>query len=168
MSLPNAELARVSLAHRVRRWIYDRLAPPRTLTVSYGFGAASYWSLTGALAAGFTLGLYLLCMSGNLWGADFTLTIGWAIFAAFGVVFWFWPFLGSYYMYAPLRYFSLLRTRMGAAIYGGLWHTTAHCLLIYWLEDNPFTGAMLVPMAVGGLWGSWLPTAFASARSTTP
>jgi hypothetical protein len=124
-----------------------------------GFGAASYWSLTGALAAGFTLGLYLLLLSGSLWHADVTLTIGWAIFATFGVVFWFWPFLASYYMYLPLRAIPVMRTRPGSALYGAFWHTAAHCLLVRGLDSEPWSTALIVPVVVGGLWGSWLPAA---------
>lgn len=138
-----------------------RLAPPEALVTGTGFGTASYWSLTGALAAGFTLGLYLLLLSGTLWQADFTLTLGWAIFATFGVVFWFWPFLASYYMYAPLRRFRVLRTRSGAAVYGALWHTGAHCLLVSGLGNDPVSSVLAVPVFVGGLWGSWLPAALA-------
>lgn len=146
------------------RWVHARLAPPRALVTGTGFGTASYWSLTGALAAGFMLGLYLLLASGHLWQADFTLTVGWAIFATFGVVFWFWPFLASYYMYTPFRRLAVFRTRLGAAVYGASWHTAAHCLLISGLGSDPWSStALLVPVAVGGLWGSWLVAAHAPA-----
>jgi hypothetical protein len=138
-----------------------RFSPPAALIGGTGLGTASYWSLTGALAAGFTLSLYLLLLSGTLWEADFALTLSWAVFAAFGVVFWFWPFLVSYYMYAPLRRLRIMRTRAGAAAYGALWHSAAHCLLVSGLGNEPASAVLVVPVFVGGLWGSWLPAALA-------
>ena len=69
MALPRAELARASVARRLARWLGQRLAAPQALRESRGFAAASYWSLTGALAAGVVVSLYLLCQSGTIWQA---------------------------------------------------------------------------------------------------
>lgn len=160
MEIPRAELARPSTLRRSIRWLAERLAAPRALDTASGFGAASHWSLTGALAAGFTFGLYFLCVSGNVWNVDFTLTVGWAIFASFGVVFWFWPFLASYYMYQPLS--RWLPGRLRAAIYGALWHAAAHCALLEGLSGDGMSDSISVPLVVGALWGSWLPAAHAS------
>ena len=85
------------------------------------------------------------------------MTVGWAIFATFGVVFWFWPFLASYYMYAPLK--AVLSSRPRAALYGAIWHAAAHTVLLNGLGSDPFNNAIIVPILVGTLWGSWLPAA---------
>ncbi len=161
MPLPHAALAYPTIRRRIGRWLDQRLSPPSSLITSSGFSSASHWSLTGALAAGFALGLYFLLVSGNIWHADFTLTVGWAIFATFGVVFWFWPFLASFYMYMPLH--RLLSGRISAAVYGALWHTAAHCALVDGLGSEAVNTSLLVPLVVGALWGSWLPAAVAPA-----
>jgi hypothetical protein len=168
VEIPRVELARLSSTRRLGRWIVTRFSPPGALIRSRGFGAASYWSLTGALAAGFTMSLYLLLLSGMLWEADFVLTLGWAVFAVFGVVFWFWPFVVSYYMYVPLGRLRILRTRPGAAAYGALWHTAAHCLLVSKLGSETVSAVLVVPVLVGGLWGSWLPAAVRRAPALSP
>lgn len=159
MSLPRAELARASAARRFARWLGQRLEAPRALRESRGFAAASYWSLTGALAAGVVVSLFLLCQSGTIWQASMPFTVGWAIIAVFGAIFWFWPFLGSYYMCLPLHRLGLVDTRLSGAIYGALWHASAHYIALDYLGAEPFTHALLCPLLVGGLWGSWLPTA---------
>ena len=162
MSFPRAELAHRSFRWRAIDWIAQRFAPPNALTTSSGFNAASYWSLTGALAAGFVFGLYWLLVSGDLWHVDFTLTAGWAILATFGVIFWFWPFLASYYLYSALSRF--LSGRLRAAAYGALWHAAAHCALLDGLGSNEVGSTIYVPLIVGALWGSWLPAAIAPAE----
>ena len=159
MSFPRAELAHPSFSQRARRWIRQRLAPPRALETRSGFNAAAYWSLTAALAAGVALGLYLLLVSGNLARFDFTLAVGGLLFVAFGVVFFFWPFLASYYMYLPLA--GLLRGRIAAATFCALWHMAAHCALVDVLGSGSPSSALLAPLVVGALWGSWLPAALA-------
>ena len=158
VEIPRAELAHCSYRRRLTRWLAQLLAAPRAMQTGSGFGAASHWSLTGGLAAGFALGFYLLCISGNFWHVDFTLTLGGAIFAGFGVVFWFWPFLASYYMY---RLFArwLPGGRLPAALYGALWHASAHCALLEGLSGDALSSSVIVPLVVGALWGSWLPAA---------
>ena len=166
MSLPRAELARTSAPRRFARWLGQRLETPQALCESRGFAAASYWSLTGSLGAGFVVSLFLLFQSGTIWQATVPFTVGWAVIAVFGTIFWFWPFLASYYMYLPLHHLlSPLRTRTGGAIYGALWHACAHCLFLDNLGGAPLSGTLLCPILVGGLWGSWLPTAVAPPKS---
>lgn len=161
MALPRAELARASAARRFARWLGQRLAPPQALRESHGFAAASYWSLTGALAAGVVVSLFLLCQSGTIWQATVPFTIGWMVIAVFGAIFWFWPFLGSYYMFLPLYRLGLVTTRARGAMYGALWHAAAHYVVLDSLSGEPFTHALMCPILVGALWGSWLPTAAA-------
>lgn len=159
--LPRAEIASPSLPLRWARWIATRVAPPRSVVDSTGFSAASTWSMSGAWAAGFTIGLYLLFVNNDLFSLGVSELVGWLLCATFGMLFWFWPFLASFYMYSPLRRFRWLARRRGAALYGAMWHTTAHYLLIDSMGGDPCGASMLVPVAVGALWGSWLPAAFA-------
>ena len=159
MTLPHAELAGTSTGRRFARWVHQRLAPPRSLQTSSGFSAASYWSLTGALGAGFAVSIYVLFASGTIWEANVPFTIGSAIVAVFGALFWFWPFLLSYYTFLPLHRFQLVTSRRGAAIYGAVWHCTAHYLFLDHLGAQPITSAFICPLLVGALWGSWLPAA---------
>jgi hypothetical protein len=91
---------------------------------------------------------------------DISLAIGWFIFAAFGVVFWFWPFLISYYMYEPIRRLPGLAGRAGGLVYGAAWHAVAHMLLVQSLGVDPWSVTLLMPALVGGLWGSWLPAGY--------
>jgi hypothetical protein len=165
MSLPRAELARPSWPRRLVRWLAARLSPPRALGTSEGFAAASYWSLTGALAAGFAVSLFVLWHNDSLWQASLPFTVGWAVVAVLGTIFWFWPFLLSYYMFQPLfRRIESLRRRTGGAMFGALWHAGAHCLLLTHLGADPWNIGLICPLVVGGLWGSWLPTASTPAR----
>jgi hypothetical protein len=157
--LPSATLARSSTLRRLYGWLAARVAAPHTIRDNTGFAVASHWSLTGALAAGVAIGMYVLCVSGTLWNASLPLTVGWGIFAIFGVVFWFWPFLVSYQMYLLLARMGIARSRLGAALYGACWHMSAHSLLLIVLDSEPLTYALIAPAAVGALWGSWLPAA---------
>ena len=163
--LPRAEIAPPSLLVRCARWLAIRTAPPRSLVTSTGFGAASNWSLSGAWAAGFTIGMYLLFVNHDLFSLGFAEVVGWLLCATFGMLFWFWPFLASFYMYSPLRRYRWLARRSGAALYGALWHGTAHHLLIEGVGGAQWGASMLVPLVIGGLWGSWLPSAFATPGS---
>ena len=161
MTLPRAQLTRPSMRRRLSRWVELRLEAPQTLREAEDFVAASYWSLTGGLAAGMSVSFYALCKSGVIWEASVPFTIGSVIVAIFGVLFWFWPFLASYYMYLPLHFLGVARGRVAAMVYGALWHCGAH----YWLLshfDAPLPwSTFLCPLLVGGLWGSWLPAALA-------
>lgn len=160
MALPRAEVVPGSAWRYLGRWLAVRLAPPQTLTRYSGFPTASFWSITGALAAGIGLGLYLLLHTGAFWRADLAIALSWAVFAGMGVVFLFWPFLLSYYTYLPLA--RALRSRPVAAVYGALWHMGAHAAVIYAMQGDQLDPVLVVPLVVGGLWGSWLPAAVAA------
>lgn len=159
MSLPRAELLRATTLRRLARWLGQRLEAPSALSESRGFAAASYWSLTGALAAGVVVSVFLLCQSGTIWQASVPFTVGWAVIAVFGAIFWFWPFLASYYMFLPVHRTGLVTTRAGGACYGALWHASAHYLLLSYFGASIDWHALSCPILVGALWGSWLPTA---------
>jgi hypothetical protein len=102
MSLPRVEIAGARWPRRATRWVVAQLETPGPLARASGFTAAIYWSMSGALGAGLATSLYVMLVSGTLWTADFTLTLGWATFAALGVLVLVWPFLLSYYMFLPM------------------------------------------------------------------
>jgi hypothetical protein len=135
----------------------ERAAPPQFLRETKGFNAAVAWSASGALAAGFAIGLYVLITSHTLWQADLALTVGWAIFALLGVIVLFWPFLLSWLCYFPMSRLRVTQHRAAGAAFGALWHLGAQCAVVNALGGYVSSWMMLVPVIVGGVWGSWLP-----------
>lgn len=157
MSLPRAEIADVPWTHRAFSWMVDRASAPAHLREATGFNAAVAWSASGALAAGFGIGLYVLITSNTLWHADLALTVGWAIFALLGVIVLFWPFMLAWLAYFPLSKLPAMRYRATGAVFGALWHVGAHCAVVNGLGGHISPWMMVVPLVVGGIWGSWLP-----------
>jgi hypothetical protein len=160
--LPRAELARVAWLRRAARWLQQRLDTPPSMLERDGFDAATHWAVTGALAAGFGIGFYVFVVTGELWHADLTRSLGWAVFSLLGVACLYLPFLISLVMYLPLSRHRWFRRRAVAAGYGAAWHLSAHCLLIASVGGNPRSAAVAVPIVIGALWGSWLPGTVAS------
>ena len=125
-----------------------------------GAATGGRWSISGAFAACLAITVYIALRSDSLVEADFVETVGWTIFAAFGATLLFWPFLASFLLWLVLRraghHALCLQSRAGAALYGATFHLTAHLLVTENLGGAPATLA-LMPIAVGALWGSWLP-----------
>jgi hypothetical protein len=160
VSIPQAELARRHAGRRARAWLAARLRPPRWLRAEDGASTGGRWAISGAFAGCLGLTLYIAIHSGSLGEADFAMTLGWTIFAAFGATVLFLPFVACYLLWLLLRRAGgarpPLQTRLGAALFTGGFHLGAHLLVTSQLGGS---GVLLaaVPLLVGALWGSWLP-----------
>lgn len=149
MSAP--PVARVAGARPSWRNALDRLAePPRWAHTLFA------WALSGAFAGA----------AGNLFAAfarmgilgDIrllgSLGIGAAsMISAFVLLV---PFLicGGTYMVL----FMQRRTPLGGALYGAAFHGLAHLAVVAWFLRQPWHANLEVPLAIGALWGSWLPS----------
>lgn len=112
--------------------------------------------MTGAMAAGFALGVTVLMAKDALMSVNLALSLAWAVFIVLGVPIFILPFLVSFGLAQLLG----LRSRYVGAAYGAGFHVVAHCAVLYGLRLPPLAfPVILAPLLVGGLWGSWLPAA---------
>jgi hypothetical protein len=137
--------------------VAQRLAPPSFIGDEPGLGAALGWTCSGALAASFSLSLIAAVATGDLAAADPMIGMSWLLFVVLGVGVFFSPFMFSLLTYVPFSRFAWFRTRAGGAVYGAVWHGTAHCLIVISLGAPALSPPLAAPLVVGALWGSWLP-----------
>jgi hypothetical protein len=148
--------ARPSGGRRLLRW----LQTPPLLRDERGFGAAALWSITGAVGAGLTLSVIALVSLSQVMGYRLSapLTLLWLAPAVVVVT------IPSFAACYALYYFvlfprKLLTTRVKAAGYVIGWHLSAHVFVLSRSEQGIFNAFLIAPVAVGAVWGSWLPVA---------
>jgi hypothetical protein len=149
--LPTAQIARPGAARRAAEWLQCHLLASR-----FDQGLAS-WSFSGAFAAGCALTLYAYWQAGALGQLDMSSSLGVALFASLGTMVLVWPFLVSALIYLAVWRHDGWRSRFAGALWGAIFHATAHGLALEAFASEPSAG-ILIPVAVGGLWGSWLPS----------
>jgi hypothetical protein len=133
----------------VARWWARFLEPPSWASSLFA------WSSSGAFAAGVVMVLVYLAQHGGLARMGLLSSLGVTALSIVILIGLFLPFLLS----AGL-YFLLVRSRTPTS--GALWcagfHTVAHILVVKFLGSDIGVHA-LVPLAIGGMWGLWLPRA---------
>lgn len=144
-----------SRGERFKAWAVGLLSPPR-FTREPADAAMWWWSMTGAMAAGFGLGVTVLMAKNALTTVNLTLSLAWSVFIVLGIPIFILPFLVSFAVARLLP----LRSRWAGAGYGALFHAAAHCAVLYGLRLPPLAFPVIcAPIVVGALWGSWLPAA---------
>lgn len=117
-----------------------------------------WWSVTGAMMAGFAIAVTLLISFDALMSVNLALSLAWLVFILLGVPVYLLPFLMCFSLVRHVR----LTSRYAGAAYGAVFHICAHCGVLYGLRIDPLVfPVILAPLLVGGLLGSWLPAALA-------
>lgn len=164
--LPRAQVASHGLGgilrtggRRAGEWLHQRLTRSR-----FDHGLAG-WSFSGAFAAGCALTLYAYARAGALGRLDMGHSLGVVLFASLGTMLLVWPFLTSALIYLAVWRHGGWRSRPAAAAWGAAFHAVAHIGTLHLFVAEPASG-IAIPLAVGALWGSWLPSMAAhTARS---
>ncbi len=156
--LPRASVARPHTIHHAASWIATKLEPPQRMQHGDGFLLPAWWASTGGVTGGIAMALMATLVTDTFWNASAIVVAAWALCVIFAVMVLFWPFLLSFFCYLPLR--EHLQSRPRAAVYGAAWHLTAHSLVANALGVEILHPMLLIPLVVGGIWGSWLPAAF--------
>jgi len=148
--LPSAQIARPGMVRRGGQWLGHHLLGPR-----FTSGVAS-WSFSGAFFAGCALTLYACWRAGALGELDMQSSIGVVIFAGLGMVLLVWPFVLSAVLYVAAWRRGAWRSRAAGALWGAGFHATAHAAVMN-AFGAPALSGVIIPIAIGALWGSWLP-----------
>jgi hypothetical protein len=160
--LPRAQVASHGLAGLARRgvdWMRHRLL------ASHFAGGLAGWAFSGAFTAGCALTLYAYWRAGAIAQIDMGRSLGVVLFASLGTMLLVWPFLISALIYLTVWRHGGWRSRPSAALWGAAFHGLAHMTTLQLAMASPSTG-LVIPVALGALWGSWLPAmAIRTARS---
>ena len=157
--LPRAQIARPGAARRASEWATRHLLASR-----FDRGLSS-WSFSGAFVAGCALTLYAYAQVGALDDMTMSSSLGVVLFASMGTMLLVWPFLVSALVYLAVWRHGGWRSRPAGALWGALFHAAAHGAALEAVASDPST-ALVIPLAIGALWGSWLPSmALHTARS---